>query len=167
MGGAGRSPTRQRPCCATRRAARRSWRPCSCPWKARPRVRPARCSTTFPPTTRRAGPGSVSRLAPLCRSAHPWPSVVVGERTVLKHQGRWQKGRVVTRSPCYPGIGGEEHASRALLDVLMPKMPRLGDASDCPEPDARLLTAHVELAHVDEVARWAQEGLASRIRNEN
>jgi hypothetical protein len=38
---------------------------------------------------------------------------------------------------------------------------------DCPEPDARLLTAHVEVAHVDEVARRAQEGLASRIRDEN
>jgi hypothetical protein len=38
---------------------------------------------------------------------------------------------------------------------------------DCPEPDARLLTAHVELAHVDEVARRAPEGPASRIRNEN
>jgi hypothetical protein len=41
------------------------------------------------------------------------------------------------------------------------------EALDCPEHDARLLTAHVELAHVDEVARRAQEGQASRIRNEN
>jgi HPt (histidine-containing phosphotransfer) domain-containing protein len=39
--------------------------------------------------------------------------------------------------------------------------------SKCPEPDARLSTPYVELAHVDEVARRAQEGLASRIRNEN
>src|SRR5919197_6703775 len=41
------------------------------------------------------------------------------------------------------------------------------EASDCPEPDARLLTAQVELAHVDELARRGQEGLASRIRNED
>ena len=44
---------------------------------------------------------------------------------------------------------------------------RLRDPSKCPEPDARLLTPYVKLTHIDEVARRAQEGLASRIRNEN
>ena len=39
--------------------------------------------------------------------------------------------------------------------------------SKCPEPDARLLTPYVELAHVDKAARRAQKGLASRIRNEH
>jgi hypothetical protein len=77
-------------------------------------------------------------------------------------------GQVVTRSLCYPSIGGEEHA-RVEGAARRPHTGNawLRDVSDCPEPDARLLTAHVELAHVDEVAWWAQEGLASRVRNEN
>jgi hypothetical protein len=75
--------------------------------------------------------------------------------------------------------GGEEYleqvdhvvAAAAAVDVSCPtslcrKWPATG-RSKCPEPDARLPTPYVELAHVDEAARPAQEGLASRIRNEN
>src|SRR5215207_6309975 len=168
MGGAGRSPTPRRPCCATRGAARRSWRPCSCPWRARPRVRPARCSTTFPPTTRRAGPGRINRS----RTAVPvGSSLAVGcgggahgpdaSRALVAGTGR-------DSLACWPSVGGEEH-TRVEGAARRPhaENARLRDASDCPEPDARLLTAHVELAHVDEVAWRAQEGLASRIRHEN
>ena len=77
-------------------------------------------------------------------------------------------GQVVTLWPYYPSVGGEEHG-RVEGAARRPHAgnARLRDVSDCPEPDARLLTAHVELAHVDEVPRRAQEGLASRIRNEN
>jgi CheY-like chemotaxis protein len=62
---------------------------------------------------------------------------------------------------------GAEPFDVVLLDVLMPENGRLRDAANGPEPDARLLSPYVELAQVDEVARRAQEGLASRIRNEN
>ena len=64
-----------------------------------------------------------------------------------------------------PGAGAELF-DIVLLDVFMRKWPATR-RSKCPEPDARLLTPYVELAHVDEVARRAQQGLASRIGNEN
>jgi hypothetical protein len=88
-------------------------------------------------------------------------------RQPVKPSRAQASGQVVTLSPCYPSFGGEEHARRERCSTSSCRNARLRDASDCPEPDARLLTAHVELAHVDEVPWRAQEGLASRIRNEN
>jgi hypothetical protein len=66
-------------------------------------VRPARCSTTFPPTTRRAGPRTVNPLS--CRgagrlSAHPWLSAVVGDHSFRLAT---DSGRLVTESACRDG----------------------------------------------------------------
>jgi hypothetical protein len=82
------------------------------PMEARRRVRPARCSTTFPPTTGRAGPGRVNRS----RTAVPVGSSLAvgcgGGAHGPEAPRALVEGRVVTGSPCYPGIGGEEHARR-------------------------------------------------------